>query len=102
MERKKICIVGVGLIGGSLALQLHDKKLSSRLIGVDTNPEHAKKAMALELVDEIMTLEQAIPVSDVIILCIPVDKIVELLPSVLDKIDQQIVLDLGSNKSQIN
>jgi prephenate dehydrogenase len=101
MKRKKIAIVGVGLIGGSLAIQLHEKKLSSRLIGVDANEEHAKKAVELELVDETMTLNDAIEQSDVIILAIPVDKLVELLPAIMDKVDEQIVVDLGSTKSQL-
>jgi prephenate dehydrogenase len=99
MERKKIAIVGVGLIGGSLAIQLHEKKLSSRLIGVEANKEHAAKALELELVDEILPLDEAISAADVIVLAIPVDSMVSLLPSVLDKIDRQIVLDLGSTKS---
>jgi prephenate dehydrogenase len=101
MERKKIAIVGVGLIGGSLAIQLHEKKISSRLIGVEANPEHAAKALELELVDEVLPLEEAIAAADVIILAIPVDSMVSLLPAVLDKIDRQIVLDLGSTKSQL-
>ncbi len=101
MERKVITIVGTGLIGGSLAIRLHEKKLSSRLIGVDTNPAHARKALEMELVDEVMDLEKAIPVSDVIILAIPVDAIKRILPSVLDKVEKQTVLDLGSSKQQI-
>jgi len=101
MERKKITIVGVGLIGGSLALQLHEKKISSRLIGVETNEFHAQKALELELVDEILPLDDAIRHSDVIILAIPVDSMVTLLPEVLNKIDHQIVVDLGSTKSQL-
>ena len=60
MERKKIAIVGVGLIGGSLAIQLHEKKLSARLIGVGANVEHAKQALEQALVDELMTLNEAI------------------------------------------
>lgn len=100
-QRKKIAIVGVGLIGGSLAIQLHEKKLSSRLIGVDANEEHAMKAVELELVDETMPLDEAIEQSDVIILAIPVDKLVELLPAIMDKIDEQVVVDLGSTKSQL-
>jgi prephenate dehydrogenase len=100
-QRKKIAIVGVGLIGGSLAIQLHEKKLSSRLIGVDDNEEHARQAVELELVDETMPLNEAIEQSDVIILAIPVDKLVELLPAIMDKIDDQIVVDLGSTKSQL-
>lgn len=98
MERKKIAIIGIGLIGGSLALQLHEKKVSSRLIGVDNNPSHAKKAIELELVDEMMTLDEAINNADVIFLAIPVDSLLKLLPSILDKIDNQIVVDLGSTK----
>jgi prephenate dehydrogenase len=101
MERKKITIVGVGLIGGSLALQLHEKKISSRLIGVETNEFHAQKALELELVDEILPLDDAVQHSDVIILAIPVDSMVTLLPEVLNKIDHQIVVDLGSTKSQL-
>lgn len=99
-DRKKIAIVGLGLIGGSLAIQLHEKKIASRLIGVDTNTDHAKQAIELELVDEVMNLDDAIAASDVIVLAIPVDTLVSLLPSVMDKIDSQIVIDLGSTKSQ--
>jgi prephenate dehydrogenase len=101
MERKKIAIVGVGLIGGSLAIQLHEKKLSSKLIGVESNEEHAHKAVELELVDEILSLDEAIRHSDVIVLAIPVDKLVNLLPEIMEKIDGQIVMDLGSTKSQL-
>jgi prephenate dehydrogenase len=101
MERKKITIVGVGLIGGSLALQLHEKKISSKLIGVETNEFHAQKALELELVDEILSLDNAIKQSDVIILAVPVDGMVSLLPNVLNKINNQVVIDLGSTKSQL-
>jgi prephenate dehydrogenase len=101
MERKKIAIVGVGLIGGSLAIQLHEKKISSKLVGVDNNKAHQQKALELELVDEVMDLNDAIESSEVIILAIPVDTLVTLLPSILDKIDKQIVIDLGSTKAQL-
>jgi len=101
MERKRIAIVGIGLIGGSLAIQLHEKKLSSKLIGVDANKEHAQKAVELELVDETMSLDDAIKQSDVIVLAIPVDAMLKVVPSVLDKIDNQIIIDLGSTKSQL-
>jgi prephenate dehydrogenase len=101
MERKKITIIGLGLIGGSLAIQLHEKKISSKLIGVDANPEHEAKALELELVDEILPLNEAIQQAEVIILAIPVDLMTGLLPQILDKIDQQIVIDLGSTKSQL-
>ncbi len=101
MERKRIAIIGVGLIGGSLAIQLHEKKLSSKLIGVDSDANHAMKAIELELVDEILSLEDAIAQSDVIVLAIPVDKLVDMLPSIMGMVDRQIVIDLGSTKHQL-
>lgn len=101
MERKKIAIVGVGLIGGSLAIQLHEKKLSARLTGVDNNADHAKRALELELVDEMLPIDNAIQQSDVVVLAIPVDQLVSVLPAILNKIDKQVVVDLGSTKSQV-
>ncbi|KYP13423.1 prephenate dehydrogenase [Flavihumibacter sp. CACIAM 22H1] len=101
MERKRIAIVGVGLIGGSLALQLNEKGMAAGIVGVEANPEHALKAVELGLVDEVLPLKQAIDQSDVIILSIPVDKMTSLLPQVLDLVNHQIVLDAGSTKEQL-
>lgn len=101
MERKRIAIVGVGLIGGSLALQLNEKGLAAGIVGVEANPDHAAKALEMGLVDEVLPLEQAIEESDVVILCIPVDKMTGLLPKVLDQVSHQIVLDAGSTKGQL-
>jgi prephenate dehydrogenase len=101
MERKRIAIVGVGLIGGSLALQLNEKGLASKLIGVDSNRDHQKKALELGLVDEIMELDEAIENSDVLILAIPVDVMVKILPHVLDTIKNQVLIDMGSTKSEM-
>lgn len=100
-DRKRIAIVGVGLIGGSLALQLNEKGLAGKLTGVDSNRDHQKKALELGLVDEIMELDEAIESSEVIILAIPVDSMIRILPAILDKIDKQIVVDLGSTKEQL-
>ncbi len=89
------------MIGGSLAIQLHEKKIASRLIGVDASEEHLQKALELELVDEALPLEAAIDGSDVVMLAIPVDRMVSLLPSILDRVDHQVVIDLGSTKAQL-
>ncbi|HEY9361763.1 MAG TPA: prephenate dehydrogenase [Chitinophagaceae bacterium] len=98
MERKRITIIGTGLIGGSLALQLNDKGMASRIIGVDANEAHAQLALELGLVDELMSLNDAIENSDIIIAAVPVDVMISLLPQVLDKIKNQVVIDLGSTK----
>ncbi|HEY8396360.1 MAG TPA: prephenate dehydrogenase, partial [Flavihumibacter sp.] len=98
MERKKIAIVGVGLIGGSLALQLNEKGLAAGIVGVEANESHARKALELGLVDQILPLEEAIAKSEVIVLAIPVDRMASLLPEVLDQVENQIVMDAGSTK----
>lgn len=100
-NRKKIAIVGVGLISGSLALQLHEKKLSSKLIGVEVSANNARDALEEELVDEIKPFDKAITEAEVIILTTPVNTLSKLVPEVLDKIDNQIVIDLGSTKYDI-
>jgi len=101
MERKKIAIVGVGLIGGSLALQLNEKGMAAGIIGVEKSSEHATRAVELGLVDEVLPLEEAIERSEVVILAVPVDQMVALLPKVLDLVTNQIVFDAGSTKEQM-
>ena len=79
-------------------MQLNEKGLAAGIIGVEANQEHAKKALNLRLVDEVRNLGEAIMEADVIILAIPVDKLVRVLPEVLDRVEHQIVLDVGSTK----
>lgn len=98
----KITVVGLGLIGGSFAKGLRASALVEELLGVDTSPTHAERALELGLVDRIVTLEQAMAESDTVLLAVPVDGIVALLPKLLDAIrDHQTVIDLGSTKVSI-
>ncbi|MBT6006017.1 MAG: prephenate dehydrogenase/arogenate dehydrogenase family protein, partial [Prolixibacteraceae bacterium] len=83
----KTTIIGLGLIGGSLAKDLRKSKFATELIGVDANKNHAKQALELGLVDQINTLEEAVKNTDLIIIAIPVDKELEVLPVVLDKMN---------------
>jgi prephenate dehydrogenase len=96
-----VSIVGIGLIGGSLALALKEKGLAKKVIGVEADPVHQQKALELGLVDEIMELDEAIADSDLIVLATPVNAVVKLLPHVLDRVDKQIVMDVGSTKDGI-
>lgn len=100
--RKKIAIIGVGLIGGSLALRLHEKKLASAIVGVDENINHQKAALDLELIDEVVSLDQALAHADVFILSTPVSASIQLLPYILDHLrNDQMVLDVGSTKAEL-
>lgn len=98
----KTTIIGLGLIGGSLAKDLRKSKFATELIGVETNSEHARAALELGLVDKIEPLESAAKSADVVIIAIPVDKELVVLPKVLDAIGSgTTVTDMGSTKRAV-
>lgn len=96
-----ITVVGIGLIGGSFGLALRDKGIAKRVIGVEANEEHRRKALSLRLVDEVKDLPEAVKESDLIFVAVPVDAAIALLPLILDNIDNQVVMDAGSTKDGI-
>lgn len=97
----KIAVVGLGLIGGSMALVLKQIGFATKVFGVDTEAAHREKALELGIVDEITDLDSAVINSDLIILSAPVSACTVLLPRVLDLITNQIVLDTGSTKTSL-
>jgi prephenate dehydrogenase len=96
-----ITIIGVGLIGGSMALVLKEKGFAKHIIGVEANKENAQKSLELKIVDEILPLFQAVTKADIIILAVPVSTCEQMLPQILDNIDNQVVIDTGSTKKGI-
>ena len=96
---ENVTIIGVGLISGSLALALKDKKLAKRVLGVSRTKESLDKAKALGIIDDGMELEQAVRQSDFIYVAIPVDVTIPVMRQVMDLItEDQIVADAGSTK----
>jgi prephenate dehydrogenase len=100
----KIAVIGIGLIGGSMMIDLRKRGFADHIIGVDSNLQHQNIATLCGLVDEIDTLENAIDRSDLIILCTPVDANCKMLPVILDRIDgtSKVVTDMGSTKGSIS
>ncbi|WP_288813450.1 prephenate dehydrogenase [Sphingobacterium prati] len=96
-----IAIVGVGLIGGSVAIRLKETKFCSKIIGVDKSEKNLDKAKQIGFIDEAMTLEDAIKACKVLILTIPVDAILQVVPQILDQVTDQVVIDMGSTKTNI-
>jgi prephenate dehydrogenase len=98
-----IAVIGIGLIGGSLAVDLRKRKFADRIIGVDSNVHHQNIALLCGLVDEIDTLESAIEKSDLIILTTPVSTNCQMLPGILDQVagTNKVVTDMGSTKASI-
>ena len=102
MESKKVGIIGIGLIGGSIAKALRSSGWAFELIGIEANPAHAVKALSLRLVDEILPLEEAIERVDVFVCATPVDILVQIIPNVLDRLKPgQIVIEVGSTKTPV-
>ena len=94
-----VTIVGVGLISGSFALGLKDKKLASHIIGFDINKKNEKKALELGVIDEALPLEEAVIKGELTYVAIPVDATIPVILEVLNLInDKQIVADAGSTK----
>ncbi len=94
-----VAIVGVGLIGGSFALALKDQELVKKVVGVSRSGTTARKALELGIVDEVLSLEEAVKKSDLIYVAIPVDVTLPIMKNILDLISpHQIVADAGSTK----
>ncbi|MEN9568928.1 MAG: hypothetical protein RL172_159 [Bacteroidota bacterium] len=94
-----VTIVGVGLIGGSLALAMKEKGFAKKIIGVGRSSQSLAKALELGLIDEALPLEEAVKQSDFIYVSIPVDATVPVMLQIMDLINEgQLVADGGSTK----
>lgn len=97
-----ITIIGVGLIGGSLARSLRKSNFVNTIYGVDKNAKNLEKALELGIIDEGVDLETSLKNSKLIILAIPVDGIKAMLPRLMDQISQEhVIMDMGSTKEQL-
>jgi prephenate dehydrogenase len=98
---KQVSIIGIGLIGGSFALDLKDYMSGVHIIGIDQNEAHLKEALELEIIDQIGTFDNLID-ADLVVLAIPVNAAIKALPQVLELIaDHTVVIDMGSTKEAI-
>ncbi|HHL57541.1 MAG TPA: prephenate dehydrogenase [Bacteroidetes bacterium] len=97
----KVGIIGMGLIGGSMAIDLKKRNFATQIVGYDNSELHAKTALNLGIVDELSSLEDIVDSTDLIILAIPADATLAVLPKVMDLIDNQIVTDVCSIKGNL-
>lgn len=98
---KNIYVIGVGLIGGSFAIDIKKNNSKTVIHGISRRESTLDKAKSLNLIDKKASLDD-IAKADMVILAIPVDASVDLLPTILDKIpDSCLVIDAGSTKEAI-
>ena len=97
----RVVIIGLGLIGGSLAIDLRRLYPKVLLLGMDNNAEHLEQAQDLGLVDSAAT-QNDLAKADLVVLAIPVHATASTLSTVLDQVgDQTLVIDMGSTKAVI-
>jgi prephenate dehydrogenase len=98
---KNIYCIGLGLIGGSMAIDLKVLFPTAKIFGIDTNNSHLDQALDLKIIDEKATFDR-LSTADLVIVAVPVDICLTLIPKILDLIsDQTIVFDVGSTKTLI-
>ena len=93
-------IIGLGLIGGSFALELK-KRLQYTVVGIDKNPQHLQEALALGIISKTIDYPQ-IADADLVLVAVPVNRIAQVVHEVLDHVGENtLVMDVGSVKESI-
>lgn len=96
-----VFIIGVGLIGGSLALDIRKEFDNAIIYGIDRNEDHLEEALSLGIINEKATNED-LAIADIVIVSIPVDASLQVIPEVLNYISETcLVLDVGSTKELV-
>ncbi len=102
LKTARVCIIGLGLMGGSLGMALRSGQACQQVIGMDVLEPARAQAVAVGAVDEIAdTAEQAARQADVVVLATPVRAIIQLLARLGSHLPPCLVLDLGSTKAAI-
>lgn len=102
----KVGVIGLGLIGGSMAIDLKRKGFAQEVLGVEAEPLNAAAAQKIGLADRVVPLQECVEESDLIILAVPVGAAVKMLPEILDIFASQnaekIVIDVCSTKEHLS
>ena len=99
-------IIGLGLIGGSMAIDLKRRGFADRIIGVESNSINASAAGKIGLVDEVVSYETCVEEADIVVVAVPVGAAVKMVSDILDRFQtagakEKIVIDTCSTKEQI-
>ena len=102
---RTVGIIGLGLIGGSMAIDLKRRGFASKVLGVENDPVCAEAAKTIGLVDEVVSYEECVEKADIVVVAVPVGTAVKLVGDILDKFQatgaDKIVIDVCSTKEQI-
>ena len=98
-----LSIVGVGLIGGSLARALRKAKLVNRVTGCNRNEETLKKAIELDVIDDYsLDIKEAVSGADVVVIGTPLSTTEKLFPQIVASLKEgAVITDVGSAKGSV-
>ena len=97
----KVVVIGIGLIGGSMVLDIKALHPDATILGIDANENHLQQAIDLGVVEKAGTTEDLAD-ADFVIVSVPVDIAMTILPQVLDAVGENtIVFEVGSTKLPI-
>lgn len=106
---RTVGVIGLGLIGGSMSIDLKRRGFATTVLGVEQDPVAAEAAKTIGLVDEVVPYEDCIRRADIVVVAVPVSAAVKMVPDILNRFaslagaeaGEKIVIDVCSTKSQI-
>jgi len=97
-----VTLIGCGLIGGSMVMDMRKAGMIQSVTGIDTNRDHLKAARLRNIIDKQGTIETDIRDADLVILAVPVDVAKEIIIGILDYSGSKtVIMDVGSTKASI-
>jgi prephenate dehydrogenase len=99
----KLCVIGVGLIGGSLARALRKAGMVNTIVGAGRDQAHLERAKALGVIDTFNSeLAEAVKDADMVVLCVPLGAMRAVMEQIKDHVaDNSILTDVGSAKCSV-
>ena len=88
---RKIGISGLGLIGGSMAIDLRRRGFADEVLGVENDQVNAEGALRLGLADRIVSRDECIAVADILVLAVPVGTASVMLPEILPVAEMRLL-----------
>ena len=99
----KVGVIGLGLIGGSMAIDMKRRGFADEVLGVESEPVNAAAAEKIGIIDRVVSLEECVAESEFIVLAVPVGAAVKMLPQILDMAadTDKVVIDVCSTKEHL-
>jgi cyclohexadieny/prephenate dehydrogenase len=98
----RLALIGMGLIGSSIARACRRKGLCRSIVAADSSPEVRARVEALRLADEVAPLQEAVAAADLVILCVPVGAMGAVAKEIAPHLKEgAIVSDVGSVKCAV-